>query len=50
MSELALVPIVFITSCLTAVIGITRAGGGWDVEGLIVDGPLPPAPASLTRE
>lgn len=35
---------------LTAVIGITRAGGGWDVEGLIVDGPLPPAPASLTRE
>ncbi len=35
---------------LTAVIGITRYGGGWDVEGVIMDGSLPPTPSILTRE
>lgn len=35
---------------LTAVMGITRYGGGWDVEGLIIDGSLPPTPTAVTRE
>lgn len=35
---------------LTAVMGITRQGGGWDVRGVIVEGTLPPAPSILTRE
>lgn len=35
---------------LTAIIGITRVGGGWDVEGVIIDAPLPPPPTILTRE
>jgi hypothetical protein len=35
---------------LTAVIGITRRAGGWDVEGVVIDGALPPTPTVLTRE
>ncbi len=35
---------------MTAVMGITRRAGGWDVEGVVIDGALPPAPAVLTRE
>jgi hypothetical protein len=35
---------------LTAVVGITRYGGGWDLEGVIIDGSLPPTPSILTRE
>jgi hypothetical protein len=35
---------------LTAIMGITRYGGGWDIEGVILDGPLPPEPTILTRE
>ena len=35
---------------LTAVLGITRRAAGWDVEGVVIDGALPPAPTVLTRE
>ncbi len=35
---------------LTAIVGITRSGGGWDVEGVIIDAPLPEPPTILTRE
>lgn len=35
---------------LTAVMGITRRSAGWDVEGVVIDGALPPAPTVLTRE
>ena len=29
---------------LIAIMGITRTGGGWDVEGMIIDAVLPPEP------
>ena len=35
---------------LSAIVGITRDSHGWDVEGVIVDAPLPEAPTLLTRE
>jgi hypothetical protein len=35
---------------LTAIAGITRHSGGWDVEGVIVDATLPEPPTLLTRE